>query len=565
MSSVLSEEAILLPKGSVGQLRPAVWAILIMNIANWFAYYGITQAFKNFMEDKLHYSKISASTVRSTWTAFSSIVPLFGAYIGDERWGRYLALEFFTAWFVGGAGLVALSAHPTILTQYLPLANVVFLVSLFAGIAVGVGVFHPNIVSFGADQASALEASSKELFFSQYYLTANLGMTIAYTCLAYLNVNGMGQWIPLDYGYFATFLIAGAILVVALVIFSAYSSTYVKASPRHGAFTEVFSSMVESMKDCPELGFIVSGFGMFALSFLLNVVAILLPPTNTATTVITWIAGICVLLGMGSWIVHTLDVSFLDSHETLPHSVRSDFKQLLRMLLLACFHVMWQSIRLAPCLGTTAPQVPGAMLAIFDSVGVLLLAPVMDYLIYPLVESWRQTKLSPFDKMATGYILAAFTMLWTAWVETWRRESGEIDLADGLGPLLDLGTHKPMNNLSWLYIAVSYLLSSLCVCLINIPSYEMFYTYVPLHWKSSSQAMRSFMLALGANVASIFTLVFARDIPDDLNQGHLENMYYCMAVVAAINAAGFLYVIKTTNFVQAIEETFHNSKLQEES
>ncbi|CAK4120173.1 unnamed protein product [Aphanomyces euteiches] len=524
MSSVLSEEAILLPKGSVGQRRPAVWAILIMNIANWFAYYGITQAFKNFMEDKLHYSKISASTVRSTWTAFSSIVPLFGAYIGDERWGRYLALEFFTAWFVGGAGLVALSAHPTILTQYLPLANVVFLVSLFAGIAVGVGVFHPNIVSFGADQASALEASSKELFFSQYYLTANLGMTIAYTCLAYLSVNGMGQWIPLDYGYFAAFLIAGAILVVALVIFSAYSSTYVKANPRHGAFTEVFSSMVESMKDCPELGFIVSGFGMFALSFHLNVVAILLPPTNTATTVITWIAGICVLLGMGSWIVHTLDVSFIDSHETLPHSVRSDLKQLLRMLLLACFHVMWQCV--------------------LDQV---------------------DTKLSPFDKMATGYILAAFTMLWTAWVETWRRESGEIDLADGLGPLLDLGTHKPMNNLSWLYIAVSYLLSSLCECLINIPSYEMFYTYVPLHWKSSSQAMRSFMLALGANVASIFTLVFARDIPDDLNQGHLENMYYCMAVVAAINAAGFLYVIKTTNFVQAIEETFHNSKLQEES
>ncbi|KAH9070264.1 hypothetical protein Ae201684P_002629 [Aphanomyces euteiches] len=557
MSSVLSEEAILLPKGSVGQRRPAVWAILIMNIANWFAYYGITQAFKNFMEDKLHYSKISACTVRSTWTAFSSIVPLFGAYIGDERWGRYLALEFFTAWFVGGAGLVALSAHPTILTQYLPLANVVFLVSLFAGIAVGVGVFHPNIVSFGADQASALEASSKELFFSQYYLTANLGMTIAYTCLAYLSVNGMGQWIPLDYGYFATFLIAGAILVVALVIFSAYSSTYVKANPRHGAFTEVFSSMVESMKDCPELGFIVSGFGMFALSFHLNVVAILLPPTNTATTVITWIAGICVLLGMGSWIVHTLDVSFIDSHETLPHSVRSDLKQLLRMLLLACFHVMWQCVldQMDVNFQSIAQQSDLRLASGRLAPGARSKTPT---------ES-KMTKLSPFDKMATGYILAAFTMLWTAWVETWRRESGEIDLADGLGPLLDLGTHKPMNNLSWLYIAVSYLLSSLCECLINIPSYEMFYTYVPLHWKSSSQAMRSFMLALGANVASIFTLVFARDIPDDLNQGHLENMYYCMAVVAAINAAGFLYVIKTTNFVQAIEESFHNSKLQEES
>ncbi|KAG9402392.1 hypothetical protein AC1031_007006 [Aphanomyces cochlioides] len=230
------------------------------------------------------------------------------------------------------------------------------------------------------------------------------------------------------------------------------------------------------------------------------------------------------------------------------------------------FQSIAQQSELRLASGRLAPQVPGAMLAIFDSIGVLLIAPVMDYFIYPLVESWRQKKLSPFDKMATGYILVAFTMLWTAWVETWRRESGEIDLADGLGPLLDLGTHKPMNNLSWLYIAVSYLLSSLCECLINIPSYEMFYTYVPLHWKSSSQAMRSFMLALGANVASIFTLVFApRANMNDLNQGHLENMYYCMAVVAAINGAGFLYVIKTTNFVQAIEETFHNSKLQEES
>ncbi|CAK4102049.1 unnamed protein product [Aphanomyces euteiches] len=475
-----------------------VWVILFLNTIDWLTYYGMSQAFKNFMEDRLGYSKVSSSALRSTWASFCDVAPLFGAYVGDELWGRYATITFFTYWYIGGTALLAISAWPYVLDNYRELARICFIVSVFGGLAIGNGCFDPNIVTFGADQFSTPE--TKQAYFSHFYLTINIACTVSYAYLSYLSVNGLGEFIPAEYGYFATFVLCGGLLSVAMIAFVRQSPSYVR-----------------------------------------------LPPSQSHSR------------------AKAIDVSYIDSDVDLNVSVRSDLKQMLRMLPIISFQIAWNCVQdqldanfqsvaqqsdLRLGSGRNATQIPGAALGLFDSIGVLVILPILDFVVYPAVEWYLRRRVTVSDKMAAGFVLACVTMVWSGLVETWRRNSGEIDVGDGLGPLLDTGTHKPMNNLSWLYIAVSYFLISLCECLINIPTYEIFYTHVPLQWKSTSQAIRSFSLAMGDNLASIFSLVFARYIPDDLNQGNLEYLYYGMAIIAFVNAIGFIYLIAKTTIMQ---------------
>ncbi|OQS01854.1 hypothetical protein THRCLA_21590 [Thraustotheca clavata] len=95
------------------------------------------QGFKNFMQDRLGYSQIGASSVRSAYTAFCDIVPLLTAYIADEHVGRFKLVSFSGVWYVVGITLLTFAAHPYILEHHLNLANVCFLISIFVGIAVG--------------------------------------------------------------------------------------------------------------------------------------------------------------------------------------------------------------------------------------------------------------------------------------------------------------------------------------------------------------------------------------------------------------------------------------------
>ena len=105
-----------------------------------------------------------------------------------------------------------------------------------------------------------------------------------------------------------------------------------------------------------------------------------------------------------------------------------------------------------------------------------------------MVRFRNDAPVSCFAKVTTGLLLASFAMFWTGGVEIWRRRAGPLDLQDGLGPVLDLGTHQPMNNVSWMTTIPIYVMIALCECLINIPTYDVFYSNVPLHLKSTAQA-----------------------------------------------------------------------------
>ncbi|KAF0699181.1 Aste57867_10233 [Aphanomyces stellatus] len=538
----------------------AVWAVLLLNGIDCLTYTGVSQGFKNFMEDRLGYSKVTSSAVRSTWTSFCDIVPLLGAYIGDQVLGVYATVAFAGVWYVGGILLLAVSAHPYMLAHHLSAANMCFLFSLFGGLAIGNGCLDPTLITIGADQFDDADPA-QERFFSQYYIAINMGAMVAYSYLSYVCINGIGALVPPSYGYFATFLLCACVMLVAVLFFVALSSIFVKKPPRPDSFTSFFKTIAASATHHRQLVFIVAGFCLYVLAAVLNVLAIVLDVD--AATIMTCVAGAAVLVGSTLWITYAADNSYLDTHPSLSQSAISDVKQMLRILPFASFLLIWECIydqkdanfqsitqqcdlRLGS--GRNAAQVPGAFLGVFDTLGVGVAIPLLEFIVLPRIEHWRRAPVSPYEKVLSGLVLAGVAMFWTGIVETWRRDSGMIDLGDGLGPVLDDGTHKPMNNLSWVYAIPSYVLLACAEVLVNVPSYDIFNGLVPPHLRNTSQAINSLLLAMGDILASIFTLLFAAYIPDDLNQGRLEYMFFCIAGVAVVNAVGFRHVMCKMNF-----------------
>ena len=134
--------------------------ILMMELSERLSYYGINQGLKNFIKAKLGWSAVSANSLKSTWTSLCYLSPLMGAWIADEKWGRFKTILIFGCWYMIGDFLVAIAAHPALLEKHRDAANGVFMFGLFAGIAVGTGAIKSNVVTFGADQVSFFLARS---------------------------------------------------------------------------------------------------------------------------------------------------------------------------------------------------------------------------------------------------------------------------------------------------------------------------------------------------------------------------------------------------------------------
>ena len=95
----------------------------------------------------------------------------------------------------------------------------------------------------------------------------------------------------------------------------------------------------------------------------------------------------------------------------------------------------------------TSFTVPAASLSIFDIVAVLIVIPMMDYIVYPLLQSCG-ISFTPLRRMGVGMLLAAASVVVAGVIEIERRHTWE------LGNFCDqIVFHEPRNasdlNIFW--------------------------------------------------------------------------------------------------------------------
>jgi uncharacterized membrane protein YgcG len=227
-------------------------------------------------------------------------------------------------------------------------------------------------------------------------------------------------------------------------------------------------------------------------------------------------------------------------------------------------------------------QINASMLNAADCIAIITMVPVLDSVVYPAVDRWLGRKCRGTEKYLFGLLVGTAAVAAAAWLEVKRRHApivsacgggGDDDGSssgsggggsddDGLTPLADDVAPSPqpspkpddddfyasregcysqcaytgtqMSDVSVWWMALPFFLVGTAECLCNIPVYELCYSQTPPAFRSMAQAVFLFVTAVGSMLTGAFTTSLSRYITDDLNDGHLEYLYYtCIAFIAA--------------------------------
>ncbi|CAD6209480.1 unnamed protein product [Miscanthus lutarioriparius] len=217
--------------------------IVVYELFERMAYYGIASNLIIYLTDKLHQGTVEASNNVTNWSGTVFLTPLLGAYVADAYLGRYWTFVLGSAiYFLGmvllvlSVSLPALKPPPCNAAGVCPKASALQLGVYFGGlyiIAFGNGGTKPNISTIGADQFDDFdprEKMHKLSFFNWWMFTIFLGILFSSTVLVYLQDNV--SW-SIGYG------IPTLGLMVSISIFLAGTRLYRHKVPQGSAFTSM--------------------------------------------------------------------------------------------------------------------------------------------------------------------------------------------------------------------------------------------------------------------------------------------------------------------------------------
>nr|CAB3502083.1 unnamed protein product [Digitaria exilis] len=216
--------------------------IVVYELFERMAYYGIASNLIIYLTDKLHQGTVEASNNVTNWSGAVFLTPLLGAYVADAYLGRYWTFVVGSAIYFMGMVLLVLSVSlpalkpPPCQGKVCPKASALQLGVYFGGlyiVAFGNGGTKPNISTIGADQFDEFdhrEKMHKLSFFNWWMFTIFLGILFSSTVLVYLQDNV--SW-SVGYG------IPTLGLLVSIAIFLAGTKLYRHRVPQGSPFTSM--------------------------------------------------------------------------------------------------------------------------------------------------------------------------------------------------------------------------------------------------------------------------------------------------------------------------------------
>jgi len=262
------------PSYRTGIIKNVCIYILLTECCERLCYYGLTGSMKVFLTGHLDFSNEMASSMTTVLPAIVYVTPLFGGWLADTYWGRYKTILVFSLIYIAGCALIAASSYATINSTPL------FLVGLFVFVGLGSGGIKANVITLGGDQFDTKkpeEAKQQNTFFNYFYWAINIGALFSYGYLSQLAINGQGDLISQEDGFFASFVICSVALTVAVILFVAFSGRYIKTPPSGSAFASFISSFRQAAR-ASKAGFaVLIAIACQVIGWLLSTVSAFIP------------------------------------------------------------------------------------------------------------------------------------------------------------------------------------------------------------------------------------------------------------------------------------------------
>lgn len=490
------ENAIMPERKYESTLKSVCSFIIFSEFCERMAFYGFQGSLVLFLTRVLHYSTGSADVQASIWNGFCYLTPLLGGWLADSKMGRFNAIMTFISIYMVGMVLVSLSAQSFISSAAL------FFPALYI-VALGTGGIKPNVSTFGADQFDDRDPSdrkAKASYFNWFYFSINFGAFISHTAIAYLCQNvsfGLGFAVP-----------SGA-MAVAIVVFYIGKRRY-KILPPQGS---VFSRFLA----------------------------------------ILWEAGWTRRRTQG--VVHWLDKATRAQGGSYEETDVADAKSVTRLFpFLGLLVIYWgvyaqmsttffnQGCQMDLALGSLT--IPVSALNLFNTVGIIILIPVLDKLVYPAL---KRVGIVPtlLQKIGVGFIFATLSMVVAAFVEMKRLDvyhEGRL-----IGDTVCVEKNPPQAvDLSVFVQIPQYTLVGISEVLASVTALEFFYTQAPDSMKSVCAALNLVTTALGQWLMAVLVPLVNLNpnqkwIDHDANHSHFDWFFWLMSGLMFGNTLLFVW------------------------
>ncbi|KAJ4846980.1 hypothetical protein Tsubulata_919977 [Turnera subulata] len=504
-------------RSSSGGWRSASF-IIVVEVAERFAYYGICSNLITYLTGPLGQSTASAAENVNIWSGTSYLLTVLGAFVADSFLGRYHTVLFASLIYILGLSSLTLSAVLTSLNvtacgdtkNIMSCTSPRWLVSLFFFslylVAVGQGGHKPCVQTFGADQFDGQhpkESIAKSSFFNWWNFSLSVGTLSSQLILVYIqdNVNwALGFGIP------------AMVMVTALFIFLLGRRTY-RYSNRGNEkcpFMRVFRAAQNTTQ----------------------VTSSLLAPS----------------------------VSIEEDQKVYNVDEAANTKQLLKLA-----PVWFTSLPFAISLQQSATfftkqgatmnrniflglQVPAASLQSLVGASGILFVPIYDIVFVPKLRSLtgKSTGITMLQRIGTGMVLSALSMGIAALVEIKRletaREHGLVDHPDVTIPM------------SVLWLVPQYVLSGVGDVFAIIGLQEFFYEEVPKELRSVGISLYCTILGVGSILSSLLVSIIDKASSADnqeswfsnnLNKAHLDYFYLVLAGLSILGFTIHLYFARS--------------------
>ncbi|KAI3872134.1 hypothetical protein MKW98_011626 [Papaver atlanticum] len=520
--------------------------IIIVDIAECMAYYGISANLITYLTGPLGQSTVTAAANVNTWVGFIWMLPVFGAVVADSFLGRFRTIIISTLIYVLGLGLLTLSVvlpsligprdclldNNSIYCTFPSFKVVFFFCSLYL-VAFGRAGFKPCVQAFGADQFDARnpeECKSKSSFFNWWYFGICLGSSISRLFLTYIQDNV--SW-SLGFG------ISTMSLAVALIVFLLGTQTYrynVKKENENPILriTQVFVAAAKNWKqsDASKDGEVSKSrgirVGVHQFRFLDKV---LINPINstknarqcsiaqvedakmTLRLVPIWIS--CLIYAV---VFAQSTTFFVKQGNTMDRSIGTSF------------------------------QIPAAALQILINVSIFIFIPLYDFALVPFARiiTGKPNGITMLQRIGFGMFLSTLSMVIAAVIEKRR-----LLVALNFG-LIDR-PEVPIPMSVW-WLSPQYLLVGLADVFATVGLQEFFYDQVPGSLRSIGISLYLGVLGVGSflsgSLISIIEHITGGSsshyswFSNNLNRAHLDYFYWLLAGLSLAELVAFLYLSK---------------------
>jgi peptide/histidine transporter 3/4 len=508
-----------------------------------------------YLTSIFHLRTITATNLNNIFSGTCNFGTLIGAYLSDTYFGRYKTIAFASVASFLGMLVLTLTAgisnlHPPSCSENgtcksATAGQLTFLLSGFGLLIIGASGIRPCNLAIGADQFNPnTEAGRKGInsFFNWYYFTYTFAVMVSMTGIVYVQASvswTLGLAIPT------------LLMFLSCACFFAGSKILVKVLPEGSPLTGVAQVIVAAYKKrglpLPEDPIQSLFSGVSDDSKI---------PKIPHTDQFRFLDKAAIVtkedkldsegLAVNPWRISTIQQ--VEEVKCLLRLVPIWVSGMVYSIALTEFgnYLVFQALQSDRRVGSSGFKIPAATFSVFSMLAATIWIPVYDRLIVPSLQkiTRKEGGITLLQRMGIGIVLVTLTMILSGLVELQRRT-----VANTRPTLGDDSRKGAISSMSAMWFVPQLALLGLAEAFFYIGQSELFYKQSPENMKSLSSSVVYCGLGaasyLSSFLSSVVQSVTSRGgkngwLAEDLNVGKLDNFYYLIGGLQALNFVYFL-------------------------